>query len=199
MAAGAALAAGTAEAQVVWSGTLNTSIALGTNFTFDVNNDTVGDIRFSNSSYSGGPYQGAFMPYAPGQLVGFRAGPSNFGYVTNLAPNTLISSANIGPTFVGSLAYGAANPNAQFNNANPGFVGFSFGAGGNTLFGWARVNINQAAGTFTVIDYAYQATPGVGINAGAIPEPGTIASLGFLAAGAAGLGIYRRRRQQAGA
>ena len=95
------------------------------------------------------------------------------------------------------------NPNAQFNSVSNAFIGLSFPSGSDTYFGWVRVAIDNAAGTFVIKDWAYndlteppatgvtQAITGPGIQAGDtgdgfVPEPGT---LGLLAAGAAGLGL----------
>jgi hypothetical protein len=69
----------------------------------------------------------------------------------------------------------------------------AFPIGGVNHYGWVRVDINNAAGTFVVRDWAYEDSPGVGIPAGAIPEPGT---LGMLAAGAVGVAALRRRRDR---
>ncbi|MBS0660765.1 MAG: PEP-CTERM sorting domain-containing protein [Verrucomicrobia bacterium] len=186
-----AASADTADAQIFYSGPLNISIGQGNAFGLDLNSDSFNDLTLKNYVFVGGNYMGATVTFAPGQLVGFSA--SGLSYVSSLAPNALIGPGTVGPSFFGSMAYGSANPNAQFNNSNGGLLGLSFPAGGNTLYGWVRVNINQTSGTFTIVDYAYQTSPGTAINAGAIPEPSV--TLGLLAAGAAGLGIYRRRRQ----
>ena len=91
------------------------------------------------------------------------------------------------------MAFGASNPNAQFNNVTDAFVGLSFPAGGNTYYGWVRVDVDNAAGSFVVKDWAYESNAGQGIvtGAGIVPEPG---ALGLLAAGATGLAAMRRRR-----
>jgi hypothetical protein len=56
-------------------------------------------------------------------------------------------------------------------------------------FGWARLSIGQAITTRSLVEYAYESTPGVAIRAGAtsvpaavIPTPGTYAlvALGLL-------------------
>ena len=96
-----------------------------------------------------------------------------------------------GPAFF-SMAYGTINPSAEFNNADGAFLGLEFPINATSHFGWIRVTIDNATGTFVINDWAYNDVPGVGINAGAIPEPST---LGLLAAGAAGVASMRRRRE----
>jgi hypothetical protein len=75
-----------------------------------------------------------------------------------------------------------------------GLLGFRFtsnnlGGPAGTLYGWARLSVGTT-GDGNVVDWAYEDT-GAPIAAGAVPEP---SSLGLLAAGAAGLAQWRRRR-----
>jgi hypothetical protein len=194
LAAGAAAAttcgAPDANAAIVYSGIQNYNIPLYNAITFNLDGDAFGDIKLKNYFYlNPGPhsYQGATVSYFPGQLVGFQPG---LAYVSALAEGFLIDAASVGPTFYGSMANGAYNPLAEFNNVTDAYIGLSFPTGGNTHYGWIRVDVNNAANTFVVKDWAYESVPGAGIRAGHIPEPGT---LGLLAAGATGLLALRRR------
>lgn len=207
LAAGAAActAASNAGAEVQYSGIQNLSIDSGFSRQIDLNYDTFNDVKLTNYNFTGGPYQGASINFAPGKLVGFTSG---LNYVSALTVYDPIGSANAGPSFFGSLAYGAANPNAEFNNVSNAFIGFSFPAGPNLLYGWVRVAINNANKSFLIKDWAYNdgnvaalagspVTDGIlagDTGDGFVPEPGT---LGMLAAGAAGVIGMRRRRQAA--
>ncbi|HRK31905.1 MAG TPA: PEP-CTERM sorting domain-containing protein [Tepidisphaeraceae bacterium] len=185
--AGSLLAGSTAtHAAIEYSGPQNLEVFQGNSLQIDIDFDGFFDARFKNYIFGGGNYMGGTVNFAPGQFVGFTSG---LAYVSNLAPGSIIGPGSVGPTFFGSMAYGAANPNAQFNNATDAFLGMSFPSGPDTFYGWVRVSINQPAGTFFIKDWAYD-NEGAAIAAGAVPEP---ASLGLLALGAAGLAAYRRR------
>lgn len=190
-AAGAVAAAGTAHAGIIYSGEQNLSIAQFTSLNLNLDGDAYGDLLLKNYVFGGGNYQGATVNFFPGKLVSFNAGPNGFAYVSALNAGFVINSSSVGPSFTGSMAYGSANPNAQFNTASSSFLGLSFAGASGTLYGWVRVSVNNAAGTFVVHDWAYDST-GAGIAAGAIPAPGT---LGLLAVGASGLGLLRGRKR----
>lgn len=98
-----------------------------------------------------------------------------------------------GPSFAGSMAYGN-NPNSQFDSVTDAYIGLSFPINAVNHYGWIRVDVDNAAGTFLIKDWAYESVPGAGITAGAIPEPST---LGLLAAGALGVSALRRRKASA--
>ena len=114
--------------------------------------------------------------------------------IVNLAPGTVIASAS---NFVagesGSTTHVGPSAN-QFQIGTAGIIGFVFETtvGGPDFYGWAKVVINNA-GAGSIIDWAYDNTPGTSIQAGQIapvPEPATLA-VGLLCIGA---GIARRRR-----
>jgi hypothetical protein len=72
-----------------------------------------------------------------------------------------------------------------------GFVGIEFEISGNTHYGWLRMTLHPDTGAAILRDYAYESEPGVGIIAGAIPEPSTI-----LLAGLGGLALLWRARKK---
>lgn len=192
LAAGAAaVAATTSQAEIIYSGSQNIGISQFSSLNLNLDGDAYGDVLLKNYVFSGGNYMGATVNFFPGKLVSFFSA-SNYAYASSLAAGFLIDSASVGPSFFGSMAFGASNPNAQFNNAQNAFLGLSFATGGGTRYGWVRLSIDNSAGTFTVHDWAYE-NSGAGIHAGAVPAPG---ALGLLAAGATGLGILRGRKRQ---
>lgn len=183
----AVAAAGSTEAAVIYSGTQNISIAQFNSLNLDIDGDAQSDVLLKNYVFGGGNYQGASVNFFPGKMVTFTSG---FAYVTALNAGFTVDTSALG-NFTGSMAYGAANPNAQFNSASGKFIGLQFPSGTSNYNAWVRVNVNNTAGSFSVVDWAYENIPGTSIVTGVVPEP---ASLGLLAAGAAGLALLRRRK-----
>lgn len=193
LAAGAAAGvAAPAEAGVQYSGPQDLSIAQFSALNLNLNGDAYNDVLLKNYVFLGGNYQGLYVNFFPGRVVGFNAG---LNYASALDAGFMVDAASAGGgVFAASLAYGANNPNAEFNDADGDFIGIAFPINAVTHYGWMRVEIDNAAGKFVVKDWAYEDVPGAGIATGdglPIPEPGT---LGLLAAGAAGLTALRRRR-----
>jgi hypothetical protein len=200
-AAGAATAlagAGTAEADIHYSGAINAFFASQSSVvqSFALQNNAI--LRFVNiatGSSSGGValfrVQGAAVS---NQFRGLAAG--NFRYPERLNSNVPVSGGaftNFNANFFATLAYGGGYTNSQFLNPGVGFIGFRFNTGAGIQYGWARVNMGGAPdNSFTLVDYAW-GDPGDMIRAGqtVIPEPG---SLGLLAVGAVGLLFWRKRR-----
>lgn len=190
-AAGAAGAAGSHAQAAITHVVLNESVT-GTSF-IDLNDDSLLDVNFTNTVYD--PVlmyqnrQDLAAPYFGWNVAGF-SGAVN--YVSALSEGTLIDGSLVNSTspIAAQFSFGTLSPNADFNDPITAFVGYRFPSGGGSAYGWARVTIDNAAGVFEIVDYAFESEPGVGIAAGAIPEPST---LGLLAAGAAGLGALRRR------
>lgn len=192
LAAGAAAAAAlNASGAVVYSGVQNLSISQFSSLNLNIDGDAYGDLLLKNYVFGGGNYQGATVNFSPGKLVSFNAGGFGLSYASALNAGVLVNSSSVGPSFFGSMAYGGANPNAQFNNASNKFLGLSFASGSSLYYGWVRVSVSNASGSFVVHDWAYE-NSGAGIQTGAIPAPG---ALGLLAAGAAGSGRLRGRKR----
>lgn len=169
-AAGAALSAGAVPAQAaVQYFTGDIEIPSGVLQPLDFNLDEYTDINLKNYVFLGGNYQGAFIPYVGGALVGFvdNAGPNGttLNYASALGIGALVDQAAVGP-FVASLAYGEKNPSAQFQQVQAAYLGFRFPAGDQLHYAWVRIDVDNAAGTFFVRDWAYEDQSGVPILTG---------------------------------
>ncbi|MEM6334435.1 MAG: hypothetical protein AAF823_13955 [Planctomycetota bacterium] len=163
-AATGAVVAPQASANIVEVVGAGIDILNGGSLSWDVDQDGNYDILLKNYSNAFGSYynyMGAFVRYAPGALVTFNAG---LEYVTALSAGDTIDSTTIG-SFIGGMAF-QNNPNSQFDNVQDAFMGFAFPINGVNHYGWAKVDINAAAGTFFLEEWAFQAQPGVGIEAG---------------------------------
>lgn len=194
LAAGAAAGmAGSADAAINYSGVQDVGVVLGANaYQLNLDGDAFDDLKLMNYAFGGGSYQGLYVNFFPGKVVGTNNPFPSIDYASALSSGDLITaSATAGGPFQGSMAYGANNPNAEFNNAIGAFIGLEFPIGGVNHFGWVRVTIDNAAGSFVINDWAYNTVAGEPIRAGQIPEP---TALGLLAAGAAGVAAMRRRR-----
>ena len=217
VAAGAVLAAaGPADASVVYSGLINKTVTAtnpGVNSAVQI---TIGDtgalFSFFNNQH--------FM------INKYRDNPGNWSYRSGYAGagNALLNVANAGWAVnipksspvgkSGSLipfmfdkekntkGGGFTSTRGNFLTSAGGYLGFVITAGaasGDT--GWIHIdNIAENSSTYNIKDWAYQ-TDGTPILAGdtgptAVPEP-TSSALALIAMGAAGLAIYRKRKQDA--
>lgn len=212
LAFGAALASSAAQAVIIYSGPLNVAIpANGTGLYVNV----IDGSRFSGPGVFpvlGGP--GAnfdfnifgtnafsfFSPSTSGQSAPTPVPAGSKGYVSDGASGP-VSNLSFGTLIDGSSIFntGTASGSAM-STGTAALFGFRFRNEGPDLttaaddtvhFGWARV-ILTAGLPGTLIDYAFESTPMLGIQAGVIPEPATYALFG---AGLAGLLAWSRRRR----
>ncbi len=210
---GGVLAAGSAQAVIVYSGLVNLAIpntatglyvnvltrtsfsgpgtfpALpgpGSNYDFNLFGTTTWQF-FSPSA------TGLSAPAVPADSKGYVSATAT-GAGLNLAPGTLIGNASV---------FNTGSPSAAaLTTGAPAIFGFRFRNEGPDLtvatddtvhFGWARVTLTAGV-PGTLIDYAFESTPLTGIQAGVVPEPGTWLLMGL---GVAGLLLARQRKTAA--
>lgn len=108
----------------------------------------------------------------------------------NFAQSPFLQNDYPGGTFPAGEDLGDWHPGDR------GFLGLKLVVGTDTFYGWADVTLNNLDGSgdgaFTLHGYAYDNTAGTAIEAGAVPEPSTIA---LLVAGAAGVVALKRRKK----
>lgn len=203
-----------AEADIVYYSPLNAiSVSSGTSGT------TNWDVDFSDATaefqliVTGGTIRIGSVGLNGNGFVRGVVDTSSLAAARNLDPVLYLLDVGPGlnpPNGNGAYVFGAAGARA-FIRANtttpistigaPGFVegdnyvGFRFNSSG-TKYGWARINIDVGGGglgdeTLTVVEWAFEDTGG-DIRVGAIPEPSSFA---LMAAGAAGVLAWKRRRR----
>lgn len=206
--AGAATAfagAGSADAEVHYSGRLDVKFGPDENKVATFPLDQPGDlIRFGHYDLHGGAY--AFFEVEGVRTQGFagyslieyafpfRLQPSPVHYVSE---SRFVSFYDHGTLYdSGGRGYG------KWGGKVSGFVGFCFDHGAGTQYGWARVRMGGNKAGFVFLDYAY-ADPGEPIKPGQMSSSSTTApsegALGLLAVGGAGLVLWRQRRQRSAA
>ncbi|WP_164884977.1 PEP-CTERM sorting domain-containing protein [Rubrivivax rivuli] len=177
--AGALFAAATAHAQVVSSGIVNLNIPASTNGLYlnvvtGANNLPAGGTGTTVPGWDINPWSATglafFSPTAPAGGAYVITSANN---VTNLAPGSLVGATS---TFgSGTTAF----QSQWLLNSSNNFFGFRFvnEAGGTTHYGWAQIAIGAALTQRTLVQYAFEATPGASIAV--VPEPGTYAMMGL--------------------
>lgn len=138
---------------------------------------------------------GYFSPDYPNAYIYTPAGDTMGAFVgagSNVSPLALGAIIDDNLTF-GATPYGAGNYGnlAAFAVGDSRYIGIRFDLDGSAHFGWAqvtRINAQEIA----LETFGYNDVAGEAATAGfVIPEPSSIL---LLAAGAAGLALWRRRR-----
>ena len=140
-----------------------------------------------------------------GTSMSFVSG--NGGLPAALSFGSIIATANATTSSGKLLSFGFNGSSVGFKGGNwptdssNAYLGIIFTSNSQQYTGWAQINVtvNGAPGTqsATLVDYAYDTTPGESITAGQgeAPEPSTLAM--FAMGGAAALALLRRRRAAA--
>jgi PEP-CTERM motif len=213
LALGLVAAASSAQAVVVYSGTVNLNIPntfdglflnvlTGSSFTgpgfptltgaganYDIN-------LFGTSAWS------LFSPGSSGQSAPTPVPATSKGYVAATSTGGALNLA-LGSPIDGTSVFNTSAPSAaSLATGTPALLGFRFRNEGDVStpaddtvhFGWARVLLTSGA-PGTLIDYAFESSPLTAIQAGVVPEPSSYAMFG---AGALALLAWSRRRQRQG-
>lgn len=188
-----------ADADIVYSGPLNINVPTTNIFGgiyFDL---TRPDTFFIPSTSGAGPAEG-LNTLLPGWDVNFYKGSVGLRWYYNTGVLGVFNGANhvaalgAGVMVDGSSSLGTWQTMYPEYTSTTAFMGVEFfDASNNPRFGWIRITGGAASGIpATIVDWAYE-NSGAGILTGVVPEPSSLA-LGCLAAGAAGLAAWRRRK-----
>lgn len=154
-------------------------------FAMDVNKDGVVDFEIWQSLCNC-PY-GNFQvlniaPYNINNAILGSAPGLNFAYPWALSSGFTISagnsSGNVSSAFWFNWGYSAGYQSLNYGgnfgnwkNVNDRFLGLRFDISGSTHYGWARLDVNSDGTSWTVKDYAYEATADTPIIT---PDPSTL-------------------------
>ncbi len=205
LASASALAAGIAEGAVVYSGPLNLQQNWDTvNYRqpVDMNADGISDFTFGYEANVTKPYvdvrPGLTTPNQSGMVQ--LLGKANRGFPVTAA-GTMIdpSYAALYPVISDNRGYmfhddqDALAGDWSNTAVTDGYVGIELSLGGGTSFGWLHFIDDPTANpaNLKLVDWAYESTPGVGLQAGLVPEPSACALTGL---GLAALLISRKRK-----
>jgi hypothetical protein len=187
--------ASSADAAIVYSGPVSISIPLTTAGVYlNVVTNLNGPAPAGVPGWDVNPYSASnltfFNPSAPTGGVYTRMNTTTSG-VSNMPAGTMIDGASLYTS--GNAQTSGSNPFVFNSNQNLVGIRFQNEANGNAVhYGWMRISLGATLTdpSRAIVEYAYEDQAGVGIPAGAIPAPGSVA---LLALGAAGLAGRRRK------
>jgi len=188
-----------ADAAVFYSGPQNINVPTTNIFGGIYLDLTRPGFSFIPTTSGSGPAEG-LNTVLPGWDVNFYKGSTSLRWWYNVGVQGVYNAAHhvaaLGPGVMvdGSSSLGTWQTMTPEFTGTTAFMGVEFpDASNNVLFGWIRITGGPDNGIpATIVDWAYDDT-GAGILTGVVPEPSALA-LGCLAAGAAGLAAWRRRK-----
>lgn len=146
---------------------------VGSQYFLDLNNDATDDFRIWHNGSSN-----LYISPLTSQNNVLGSGGATFAYPFALSSGAIISSG-AGTFFNNGYAGGFQSLNygsCSFGNwcgVTDRYIGLQFNVGGNTHYGWVRLDVDFAGNVWTVKDYAYEDIVGNSIAAGAMGTPGS--------------------------
>lgn len=169
---------------------------------FDVNPDqTIG----LSQSASFGSINLNTETYAPGEnppsFTLFNSGGSLNGYANTMEFAALsgfyMYKFNAGDTISAAKSWSNSAFGGYWLAGDTGYIGLRIDlSGGNYNYGWAAIAPAVDPNSFTITGFAFEKTVNAPIEAGAIPEPSTVALAGVAALVLGGSAYMRSRRRR---
>ncbi len=162
------------------------------------NADSFGGFAGYNTPTTGNGVASTYLRYAG--IFSKVAFATNFAPGTSVGPTTQFKYQNGNYTFLEERQDGVNS--GQFSTI--GYSGFKFMENDGLHYGYAEFNVAltgstnaDASCTITYLGSYYETAAGMPIVVSAVPEPGSLATLAFGVAGAAGMAACRRRKADA--
>lgn len=156
-----------ASAQVVYSGVIDVAIQANIDGLY-LNAETGQYLNGAGTGVPGwdiNPYGATYINLFAATGTGYMRHPlATTTGKTNIAADTEVGAASF---FYGSSSAVIGTLDGQWALDTSGIIGFKFLASdGLTHYGWARIAIGASLATRTLVEYAWEQTPGVSILAG---------------------------------
>lgn len=161
---GAALVPPPAEAAIVYSGVLQENeVKVGAeSYKVDFDADNNPEFTFELVTETGGSYFQYLKAKSSAEVIKSNDNPARL--VSNYAVLDNANFSNIGLT--SELAFVDSGNGGNFISGEPGFLGIRFEIDGLKHYGWIQYKANSDATIGTIIDWAYENTPGKAIKTG---------------------------------
>lgn len=148
------------------------SLTAPADFLIDLNNDGTDDFWLRVVTAQGGGYAALALPadgvsYNSNAIVGLSSG--GYLYPSNLSASVTVDAAS--PMISGGRGdmnwKSCGYPGSQWcGGVTDGYLGLVLKLGGDTHYGWARLDLTADASSMTIKDFAYQSTPNTAIMTG---------------------------------
>jgi len=155
-----------ANGQIVYTDIADFTGGGAVDYNLDLNNDTTPDFIINAISSNASIFAVFLNSNSSNSFLGSQP---NYTYPFAMNAGDPISSGQAGWYNNGTLNYVSCLYGAGSSNwcgVTDKFLGLRFDVGGNTHYGWARLDVSASGDSFTIKDYAYNSTPGAPINAG---------------------------------
>jgi hypothetical protein len=175
-----ALAGSQADAQIMYTDVTpdSTTTMSGSFYNLDLDNDGTFDFTINLDLNVSSAYTSNFVTITPAgsnAINGSTATPYVYPYAMD-AGDTIKPSLTFqtGSAQSMNMFYASASSANAFGNwigVTDKYLGLQFNIGTQVHYGWARLDVAANGTSFTIKDYAYDATPGASIVAGEMPVP----------------------------
>lgn len=173
----------------VWQGAEYIDLDLDSNGVIDFSMQA--SLNYSSGIYAEGLNQILILP-SPPPNIGGRVAALDFGYIINQNSGSSSPEAWFNSKAWNNLTIiVSTGQSGEFIN-HRGFVGLEFNTTDGTHYGWLEIE-GMVGSQIQIYGWAYESTPGVGIVAGAVPEP---SSLILFLIGAWGTWLLRKEKNR---